>query len=279
MPESHADPSTVPVDAVDPAEGQEEDVTAEMDDRGRESKRERSTIRFPYGDLADAEQIAMAVANYGNETTLANVAGSLGQLTTSGAFRTKVSTAQVFGLVESVRGKGTLKLLDLGARIHDPDTRVAARVDALLEVPLYKAIYDAYAGRLLPNDAGIESSMVGMGVAEKQAPRARQAFSRSAEQAGFFASGRNRLVVPATGSVGPGSIKSDAGSEDNGEDGGGTGGDDLSQDALLVGLFNRLPKSGTFPARERRRWIKTLEANLDMVYGDDETGDDERSTG
>jgi hypothetical protein len=38
--------------------------------------------------------------------------------------------------------------------------------------------------------------MVALGVAEKTKDRARQLFERSAEHAGFFAHGRNRLVMP-----------------------------------------------------------------------------------
>jgi hypothetical protein len=41
----------------------------------------------------------------------------------------------------------------------------------------------------------------GLGVAKKQTDKARQTFQRSAQQAGFFAYGQDRLVMPA---VGPG---------------------------------------------------------------------------
>ncbi|MTV11833.1 MULTISPECIES: hypothetical protein [Bradyrhizobium] len=49
---------------------------------------------------------------------------------------------------------------------------------------------------MIPPTAALEREMVGLGVAEKQKERARQVFERSAEQAGYFEHGRNRLVMP-----------------------------------------------------------------------------------
>ena len=79
----------------------------------------------------------------------------------------------------------------------DPQKGAAAKVEAFLTVPLYRAIYDRYAGSLLPNNIGLEKEMTELGVAAKQADKARQAFQRSAAEAGFFRQGSNKLVKPA----------------------------------------------------------------------------------
>jgi len=42
--------------------------------------------------------------------------------------------------------------------------------------------------------------LVGLGVSEKQKGRARQVFERSAEQAGVFEHGKNKLVMPGVAS-------------------------------------------------------------------------------
>ena len=49
---------------------------------------------------------------------------------------------------------------------------------------------------MLPPAAALEREMGQLGVASKQTGKARQAFERSAEQAGFFAHGADRLVMP-----------------------------------------------------------------------------------
>jgi hypothetical protein len=76
----------------------------------------------------------------------------------------------------------------------DPHLGPQARVQAFLTVPLYKALFENYRGFTLPRDVALEQQMVSLGVATKQKQKARQAFQRSAEQAGFFAHGRNKLV-------------------------------------------------------------------------------------
>lgn len=155
----------------------------------------RSTIAFPYSGLADAEQIADALHRRGDSATVDEIAAELGQTTSSGSFRTKMATARIFGAIDVRRGQATLTAL--GRRLVDSDKQKQARVDAFLHVPLYKQIYDAYKGHQLPGNAGIENRMVQFGVSEKQTERARQALQKSAERAGFFESGRDRLVKPA----------------------------------------------------------------------------------
>lgn len=120
-------------------------------------------------------------------------------MTTNSTFRTKVATAKTFGMLGNQRGEAVLT--ELGRRIADPTTEAAARADAFMHVPLYRKLYEDYAGKLLPGDSGLEAEIERLGVPEKSSSRARQVFQRSAEQAGFFSHGRNRLTKPAAATV------------------------------------------------------------------------------
>jgi len=106
----------------------------------------------------------------------------------SGTFKLKLYSARSFGLVE-IKNDGIV-LTDLGNQIIRSDSEAKARAIAFMTVPLYRAIYDLYKGRLLPGDAALEADMVKLGVAPKQKSRARQGFQRSAEQAKLGKEGR-----------------------------------------------------------------------------------------
>jgi hypothetical protein len=159
--------------------------------------RHRSTIAFPYGSLKDAEEIAIALRDERGGTAAPDeLAAALGTTPRSGTFRQKLSTTRIFGIVNV--GRGRITLTDRGHRIIDPQTQDETRVEAFEDVPLFKEIYDAYKGRSLPKDEGLEQKIADLGVSPKQTARARQALQRSAEQAGYFKAAKGRLVRPAT---------------------------------------------------------------------------------
>ncbi len=111
-----------------------------------------------------------------------------------------------------------------------------------------------------------------IGVSPKQTDRARQAFMRSARQAGFFAHGEVRLVRPA----GPGTKpiepqKTDASASDSKDDfgKGGGGGNPPDIDPIIRGLLARLPKSGeVWPEAERKLWLDLLAGSFKLIYKD-----------
>jgi hypothetical protein len=106
--------------------------------------------------------------------------------------------------------------------------------------------------------------------AEKQKEKARQVFERSAEQAGFFEHGKNRLVMPAVAIHATQPV--DPVVEKNG--GGGNGGDDglgeIGLDPLLVELLKKIPTSGEWPAAQRVRWFRTFAMNVSQIYDEDD---------
>lgn len=240
-------------------------------------KREQSTIAFPYLDLDAAIEVARAVyarSGYGS-CDLDELAAEMGQVI-SGAFRLKTGTAKIFDVIDK-DGRSSVKLTDLGKQVISDDTLRAARVDAFMRVPLYAAIYEQYKGQKLPPMKALEREMAKLGVAVKQADKARQAFERSARQAGFFEAGDDRLVRPKIETP----AKQDEGSdgnvdadqrerekererERNRQDHGGGGG---PQDPLIVGLVKRLPQAGaTWDADARAVWLRLATSIFDMVY-------------
>jgi len=107
-----------------------------------------------------------------------------------------------------------------------------------------------------------------MGVAPKQANRARQAFQRSAEVAGFFWQGRDRLVLPPSDQAGTlAGVSTTKRSTDQGP---------AAQEPdvlrgrhpLIVGLFRELPtEDADFADEKRRVWLSTASAIFDLVWG------------
>ena len=160
--------------------------------------RQRSSIRFPYNDLADVEHLAQVMhERRGSQTETKLLASDMNMTFTSGGFRNKINAAVTFGVLETIRGEGAVRLTALGEQLADPLRRDDARIEAFLHVPLYRQVYEKFKGAKLPGDSGLENEMVRMGVAPKQAARARQAMSRSADLAGFYWSGRDRLSPPS----------------------------------------------------------------------------------
>jgi hypothetical protein len=231
--------------------------------------RERSTIVFPYGDLNDALEVAKAIAGkYGSQCTPEQLAAQLGHDSVkSGSFRTKLSSARAFGVVEI--SKDRVAITALGRRIVQPNTEVKAKAEAFLHVPLYKSLYDTYKAGLLPADIAVENEMKRFGVAAKQASKARQAFQRSAAQAGFSAHGANRLVLPAGVVLGGGEATAETDETLPDSRGGGGGGSEPPDTGhpFIRGLFDTLPPAGaSWPSEKRKKWLQTAEGIFDLIY-------------
>jgi hypothetical protein len=216
--------------------------------------------------MEDAVEVAKAIFEHGGQQgTMDQIAAWMKHQTVdSGAFRVKLYSARIFGLVTLDLDR--VKLTDLGSQIVDPRLEAAARARAFLAVPLYRKIFEKYQGRLLPGDTALESEMGALGVANKQRPRARQGFQRSAEQANLFAQGKDRLVLP-------GGVTLDSKSFN----GGASRKMDVSRtptpsgdlDPMLATLFEELPASGSEWSRDARdQWLRILQRAFDRVYKD-----------
>jgi hypothetical protein len=251
-----------------------ETVRFETDAEDRlDAKRQQSSILFPYLDL-DA---GMAVAHHiydavGHGSLESHELAAQMKQTISGAFRLKTGTARIFELTEKDGRDGT-KLSELGRQIISPETEKAARAEAFMRVPLYAAIYDKYKGQRLPPMKALEREMQALGVSSKQTSKARQAFERSARQAGYFEHGDDRLVRPRA-ELG-GSVE-DKGREQDQEDeadtgkrkkrgGGDDGGEDLHP--FIRGLLDTLPPPDTdWTVAARADWLQTAASIFKLIY-------------
>jgi hypothetical protein len=249
------------------AEKKVEPIQADADKRSVE----RSTIEFPYLDLQNSFEIAEGVHQVGGSSCdWDQLAAHFKQAAQGGGFRLRLICAKAFGLVVYDRGK--ISLTSLGLRSVDALQQKAVKVEAFLNVPLYKAVYDKFRGNTLPPVAGLEREMVTMGVAKKQADKARQAFQRSAKYAGFFEFGADRLVAP---SINGSAAQSDPQDHKTNEEklkqpsGGGGGGDDGSAAAhpFIVGLLRKLPvPESDWSAKDRAKWLQTTANIFDLMY-------------
>jgi hypothetical protein len=243
---------------------------------GAAGRRERSTVQFPYNDLDDAIEVATAVySNAGDQCEIDQLAGFMHQTVTSGAFRMKVQAARIFGVVELNRT--VVSLTTIGHAVVDPDRERSGRSEAFLSVPLYRQVYEKYRGRLLPPDTGLEREMVSLGVAEKQRDKARQAFQRSAGQAGFFEQGRNRLVLPA--GVVPVALADSERPTVTLERGATPREEPLSafppsaagMHPFIQGLLMKLPApESRWPQVERKKWLQAADNIFGLIYTEDE---------
>jgi hypothetical protein len=187
----------------------------------------------------------------------------MNQSATGGTFRTRVSAAKLFGLIETGQGRATLT--QLGRSILDKSgSERAARVEAFFKVELFRAMYEQHKGNILPPPAAVERQMEQLGVSPKQKERARQTFMKSAHYAGFIDPGTGRFIKP--GNVG--AARDDAPAEPPKSVGGGSGGGESSDiDPIIRGLLARLPKSGdVWPENERKLWLQLLEGSFKLIY-------------
>ncbi|MEB2320749.1 MAG: hypothetical protein OZ935_19070 [Pseudomonadota bacterium] len=228
-------------------------------------ERGRSSIEFTYNSLDDSEDLVNHVREVGGTgCSLDALAAKMDQSAGGGGFRMKVYSARTFGLCDVTRGD--VELTDLGLRIVDTSHVDQARVDAFMNVPLFRQIYEQLKGQVLPPMAALERMMLQAGVAPKQKERARQVFIRSAKHAGFFSIHADRLVKPEVRNSRLVVKSSDGASVEKGGapppsprviyggSGGGPGGGDRIPDAIL-GLLRLLPPEGSEMTKRRREQL------------------------
>lgn len=249
----------------------EEELSAQ-EPSGNTKRTTDPAAAFPYYGLEESVTIARALFEHGADTLSRDqLAAAMHVAPSLSTFQVKLMSARTFGLVEVYDGK--VRLTDLGGRISSGDEQEArkARRDAFLHVPLYSKTYADFKGKPLPpSPTGLEQRFQSYGVVEKQKDKARRAFENSAQFAGFFASGRGRLVEPIIGDVSsPGRTAHEPKDEGNlGDTASSTYGTaDPIREPLIHGLLVRMPKAGTEWDYERRaKWLRLLASVIDEVY-------------
>jgi hypothetical protein len=251
--------------------------------------RATSEVRFPYWDLDSVVEVAKTMHERAggvcDNVQLATMLGYSG--VSNGSFRTRVSAAKMFGLIENTDDH-RLRVSVRGRRIAAPVTATDgrdARLEAFLGVELFKKVFDRFNGATLPENVGLRNLLENeyKVVPDRVAPTVRILID-SAQQAGLFdaAGNRTRMVMPfSTGSVAsisaaPQSAPVDApeAPRRGGNGGGGGGGGDVSGiDPAILGLLQRLPPGGTpLPAKRRKALIDAFTAAVGFIYPEsDET--------
>jgi len=226
---------------------------------------ERSTIEFPYTDVDNTQEIVRGVHNVGGTScTYEQLAAHLNAEPKGGGFRLRVGGAKLYGVIEYERG-GTIRITDLGHRMIDPQQERAAKVDAFLNVPLFKRVFDEFKGRQLPPQAGLERAMRSFGVGVKVADRARQVMLRAAKQAGFLDLQPDRLTLPPIKSEKP----ADPPKKDEQKTGGGSGGG--GRHPFIEGLIQTLPEPNTpWSTKDRANWLNTAANIFKIIYQSDD---------
>jgi len=116
--------------------------------------------------------------------------------------------------------------------------------------------------------------MFNLGVVRKATERARQVMQKSAQQAGFFAYGTDRLIAPATGgqTSTPDRVTPPDEHKPNRHKGGGSDDGD-GRHPFIAGLLRELPAEGAdWPTTDRVKWLKTAAMLFDFIYKSGDTG-------
>ena len=248
-----------------------EDKVVELEPGGA-GKRQRSSIAFPYMNLNEVVGLARALFtnNATNPCTIDQLAAWANQSPTASTFRSRLSSAKLFGLLDAER-LDAIRLAELGQLVNDSKREREGRARAFLNVPLYAAVHNKFKGVSIPPAQALEAELVALGVAETLKATARRVLESSAEQAGFFEAGRDRLVQPGYGQappvIEPGSDKRDKKGHSGSGGGDGTG---LDLDPLLIAHLKRIPTTAEgWPAAKRIRWFRTFAMNVSEIYDDD----------
>ena len=237
----------------------------EINDEQTAASRSKSKISFVYNDLEAALGLADKLqTSAGMACEVKQLASWMNQSVSGGTFRSILSAAKSFGLVESQQ-VGMVSLTKLGRSALDSTERPNALAESFLRVPLHAEMYQQFQGSSLPPPAAVERHMESLGIPPKQKERARQTFTKSAQFAGFIDQSTGRFIRPATVPAVPASEL-----QKSGGDGGDGGGLDL--DPLLVALLRKIPRVGKeWPQEPRARWFRTFAMNVSQIY---DTGDD-----
>ena len=229
--------------------------------------RQRSAVAFAYIDLEDTIAVAVAIHDHvgTGDCDEHQLSAWLGKSPKSSGFRALLSTARLFGLMDT-DGSGKFKLTSLGRMAVDPTQAREAKAKSFLAVPLYKEVFEKYKGGVLPPAAALEREIAQIGVADKQKHTARLVLERSAQYAGFSAHGKDRLVMPGIAPDSRSEARVDEADKNGGSGNGGGGGD--GKDPLILALIQKLPSAGSeWPVEDQALWLQMAAMAFRMAYG------------
>lgn len=231
------------------------------------TKRERSLVEFPYSDLQSAAEMATVLLQKGGGSCdESQLAAWLNHSANGGTFRSRLSAAKLYGLLENPNK--IVVITQLGKRVADQRSAATAKVEAFLHISLYASLYEKMSGFALPPAAAIERQMVNLGVVATQSDRARQAFVKSASQAGFIDGETGRFVRPGN----PQHDRSETPNPDATKTGtsGGGGSEPPELHPFILGLVKTIPEPNTdWSVAARAKWLETAASIFGLLYQGD----------
>jgi len=251
---------------------QSEKTEATQDKR---KSRTVSKYSFPYYDLETCIGIAATLhdraGGKANMSQLAPYAGHKDEF--SGAFRSKVWSTQMFGLV-SIKGPN-VTITPLGEQLASSRTgiqRDKRLAEAFLNVPLFREVFKRYENSTLPSTReGIKESLQkNFGVPASIVSTAVKTLELSAVQAGFKREDSNRLVHPVPAGLMEPEVPSNMLDEDveivKKTRQGSVAFVDTVHPAIN-GFLQALPsKEQRWTESERERWINAFNAMIKALY-------------
>lgn len=261
---------------------EETEITREETATGERKTREVSRYTFPYYNLEIAIEVAKALHDRaGGKASMAQLASYLDHTDEfSGAFRSKVWGAKLFGLVKIT--SNIVSVTPLGEQLAflksglQRDRRLA---EAFLNVPLFREVYKRYEGSTFPaTREGLKNALHNtFGVPPRVVPVALKTLLTSADQAGFRRENPNRLIHP----IPIGLVEKDIIPEPEAEEEGVTvaAGAPLKEvvpegiHPAISGFLLELPRSGEgWTEGERQRWIDAFTAMIKALYPTEDDG-------
>jgi hypothetical protein len=242
-------------------------------------KRAISGVAYPYFDHDTSIKVAEVIQNVGGGSCASDfLAAKLGYASIrSGTYLTRVAAARMFGYVST--SDGNFFVTERGRAIVSPvmpEDSVVAKVEGFLSVPLFSRVFDEFKGKQLPPDVGLGNLFLNTyKIVPDRVDSALRVFLSSAEQCGFFQSGRDRLIKP---SVSQSHVKPPVTPEtpatqelplpaDKPRGGGGGDGGAGGVDTAIIGLLRKLPAQGEgWTTAEQNRFLTAFTHTIQFLY-------------
>jgi hypothetical protein len=248
-----------------------------------EVKRPRvvSATKFAASDLAASVAVAQAIHEKGGGRAAHDQLAAFLKYKSSnnGSYLDRVASARLFGLIEGARGELAPTTRALNILMPEYPERVRGYlIDAFMDVPLFRAVYDEYHGRELPPEFGLKNAMrTRFGITPSRLDDAYRSLMDSADTAGLFdvKGSRTQLIIPSSPRSAPPPVMDEKREEDKpaafgGGGGDGSGGDeppkpktreDLQNEyvSTLIGLLREKGANGDVDAGLMERIEKLLD--------------------
>ena len=265
-------------------------ATKNVTTRAQEPKeaipRRPTEVGTPYFTLEKCVEIAGIIYNKGGGScSRSQLASMLNMAIDGGSFITRVTASKAYGLIEQEGDQ--LRVTDRGRAIVAPVLPAdadRARLDAFLNVPLFKRVYEEYNGQSLPPETGLRNLLAARyGVAPGRVIPTVSILLESAQEAGLFkvAGNRSRMVAPlpaATTATPTAAVVTAPPAIAQGVVPAAIVGTQGDIPAGIIGLLQGLPPAGTVWSKKKRdALIAAFTKAVEWIYPDREDVDETES--